>query len=135
MAVVVAYAPRPEGEAALEKGIEIAEERNEKLFVVNAGPGGHEKPDPGMADSLQIERVENRLAKLKIPAELKQFIRGKSIVEELDDLIIRERVTLVVIGLRHRTLVGKLLLGSTAESILLNVPCPVLAVKPVQSGH
>jgi len=39
MTILVAYAPRPEGRAALEKGIEIAKRRNMRLLVVNASPG------------------------------------------------------------------------------------------------
>jgi hypothetical protein len=35
MTILVAYVPRPEGQAALEKSISLAKERNEDLIVVN----------------------------------------------------------------------------------------------------
>ena len=47
MTILVAYVARPEGRAALDKGIEIATRRNEPLVVVNAGPGGHQE-DPAL---------------------------------------------------------------------------------------
>lgn len=128
MTILVAYAPRPEGQAALDQGIEIAKQRKELLMVVNASPGG-EKDDPAMADVLDYERVEKLLAASGVAYELKQFVRGNSAADEIQTLTETLPVSLVVIGLRKRSPVGKLIMGSVAQDILLNVPCPVLAVK------
>ncbi len=50
-----------------------------------------------------------------------------------DDLITAAEdsgASLIVIGLRRRTPRRKLILGASAQRILLDAPCPVLAVKP-----
>lgn len=128
MTILVAYVPRPEGEAAFAKGLEIAQRRKEQLVVVNAGPGGM-KEDPSLANEWDIERLEKRAAEAGVNIEVKQFVRGNSAVTEIEMLVSERQVSLVVIGLRVRSRVGKLLLGSVAQDILLSVPCPVLAVK------
>jgi len=56
-------------------------------------------------------------------------VRGKSAIEEIDEMVDQLQVSVLVIGLRKRSPVGKLLLGSMAQEILLTVDCPVLAVK------
>jgi len=120
--------PRPEGQAALDKGIEIASRRKEALVVVNTSPGGG-KEDPSMADVQDVERVEKLLRASGIDATFKQFVRGRSAIEEIEEMVDSLQVSLLIIGLRKRTPVGKLFLGSVAQDILLTVPCPVLAVK------
>lgn len=126
MTILVAYVARPEGEAALEKGIEIATRRNERLMVVNAGAGGK---DDSLIDGYEGERIAERLSKLPVEAEFKQFVRGNSTIDEIESMVNEHEVSVLVIGLRKRSPVGKLLLGSMAQEILLNVSCPVLAVK------
>jgi nucleotide-binding universal stress UspA family protein len=129
MTILVAYVARPEGQAALDKGIEIAKRRNERLVVVNASPGGP-KEDPSMIDSEEVERVERLLRDARLNgAEFKQFVRGKSAVEEIEGLVDSLQVSVLVIGIRKRSAVGKLILGSVAQELLLSVSCPVLAVK------
>ena len=128
MTIVVAYVARPEGQAALDKGIEISKRRNERLVVVNASPGGP-KEDEAMIDVQESERVEKLLQTAGVDAQFKQFVRGKSAVEEINDLVESVQASVLIIGLRKRSPVGKLIMGSVAQELLLTVSCPVLAVK------
>jgi nucleotide-binding universal stress UspA family protein len=128
MTIIVAFAPRPEGRAALDKGIEIARRRSERLLVVNAVSGANQD-DPSLADVVEVEAVEKRLAAAGIDAEFKLFVRGKNAVTEIVELAESPDVSLVIVGLRKRNPVGKLIMGSVSRDILLSVPCPVLAVK------
>lgn len=130
MTILVAYIPRPEGKAALEKGFEVARRRGEKLLVVNTGQGGRHEDD-ALARTDEVDWVEARLAEAGIEAEFKQLVRGKEVAEEIDHLVQANAVSLVIIGLRRRSAVDKLLLGSNAHDILMTVGCPVLCVK----GH
>ena len=57
-------------------------------------------------------------------------MRGLDASEEILAVAREHRAELVVIGLRRRSPVGKLLMGSTAQRVLLDAHCPVLAVKP-----
>ncbi|MYZ50596.1 universal stress protein [Malikia spinosa] len=128
MTILVAYVPRPEGQAALDKGLEIAKRRQERLVVVNASPGGRQE-DPSRADVADVERVEQLLAASGLDTEFKQFVRGKDAVTEIDQMAKALGVSVLIIGLRKRSAVGKLILGSVAQDLLMTVDCPVLAVK------
>ena len=130
MTILVAYVPRPEGQAALDKGIEIAKQRNEHLVVVNASPGGTAE-DPSFADAQDYERVQEILANTGLTTDFKQYVRGKNAVQEIEALVESLQVSMLIIGLRKRSPVGKLIMGSVAQELLLSVSCPVLAVKSV----
>lgn len=128
MTIVVAYVPRPEGQAALDKGIDIAKRRNEPLIVINASPDG-DAADPAFADVPDFERVQALLENTGLDVDFKQFVRGKSAAEEIEELVESMQVSLLVIGLRKRSPIGKLIMGSVAQELLLTVSCPILAVK------
>ena len=128
MTILVAYVPRPEGQAALDKGIEMAKSRNERLVVVNATSDGY-RDDPSFAEAPDFERIEKLLAGTGLLAEFKQFVRGNNAVEEIEALVKLLDVSVLIIGLRKRSPLGKLIMGSVSQELLLNVSCPVLAVK------
>ena len=128
MTILVAYVSRPEGRAALDKAIEISKERQEPLLIVNAGPGGQQE-DASLVPAYEVEQIEEQIAAQGIQGEFKQFVRGKNAVEEINDLVETRDISILIIGLRKRNALGKLIMGSVAQDILMTVPCPVLCVK------
>lgn len=128
MTVLVAYVPRPEGRASVTRGIQMARLTGEPLYVVNAGPGG-DNMSKAFSDTADMAEVEQELAGSGVPYQLKQFVRGRTAAEEIEELAEDLPASLLVIGLRRRSPVGKLVLGSVAQDLLMGVECPVLAVK------
>ena len=73
--------------------------------------------------------VRARLDDSGLEYDIRQLVRGFEPAEDLISLAETNSADLLVIGLRRRSPVGKLILGSNAQRILLDAPCPVLAVK------
>ena len=65
----------------------------------------------------------------------RNYVRHGVVWKNLAELIEQNEIDLVVVGTHGRTGIGKLLLGSVAESILRHAPCPVLTVGPNVSGR
>ena len=126
--VVVGYVPNQEGEAALSGAVAEARARDGRLLVVNSSRGDA-LVDERYADDEQVGDLRRRLDSAGVEHELVRSIRGREAHEEILAVAAERRADLVVIGLRRRTPVGKLLMGSTAQRVLLEATCPVLAVK------
>ncbi len=128
--IVVGYVPKAEGRAALRRAAEEARLRGAHLVVINSARGGRDfDADEAIRSDAELEAVRSQLAEAGVDAEVRQLVRG---LDAADDLIAVAKETsadFIVIGLRRRTPVGKLILGSNAQRILLDAPCPVLAVK------
>jgi nucleotide-binding universal stress UspA family protein len=126
--IVVGYSADPFGRAALEQGITEAKLRQTTLLVINA-TSGDAYADPRFAREGEVHDVEDRLNNCGVEFELTQPV-GVDTADELLKAMDRDDADLLVIGIRHRSPVGKLLLGSVSQQLLLECPKPVLAVKP-----
>ncbi|MGI8645140.1 MAG: universal stress protein [Nocardioides sp.] len=128
--IVVGYVAKPEGEAALDRAIEEAKLRDSLLVVVNSHRGGDDFDSSASrtADDA-MEAVRKRLTDAGVNHEVRQLVRGFEPAEDLIGMADSSDADLIVIGLRRRSPVGKLILGSNAQRILLDAQCPVLAVK------
>ncbi len=115
--IVVGYSSRPEGRAALKRAMSEARLRGAALVVVNTSP---EQETDGLAAELAASGVAYEI---RTPADVHDS------AEELIRTAETTDADFIVIGLRRRSPVGKLLLGSNAQRVLLDAACPVLAVK------
>ncbi len=123
-AVVVAYSPDEYGEAALAAGAEEASRRSVPLVVVNA-TRGDAYVDPHFADADTVARLRERVGEVEVLQEVVPDVGAEVVrVAQARD------ADLVVVGVRHRSPVGKALMGSVSQRVLLDATCPVLAVKP-----
>ena len=134
MTIVVGYVPKPEGEAALDRAVAEARLRDEPLVVVNSTSGGS-YADASWATDEQLAGVQERLGTAGVPYELVHTVVGKEPADHVVEVAEKAHASLLVIGLRRRTSVGKFLLGSSASMILMQAPCPVLAVKAPGGEH
>lgn len=115
--IVVGYSSKPEGRAALQRAILEAGLRRSQLIVV------HTSPDD------ELTELESELASSGIAHEVRRAPDALDPAEELITTADVSSAEFIVIGLRRRSPVGKLLLGSNAQRVLLDASCPVLAVK------
>ena len=57
------------------------------------------------------------------------MIRGLSPGEDLVRFAEENKVDLVFVGVKRRSKVGKLLMGSAAQYVILNAPAPVVSIR------
>lgn len=126
--IVVGYVAGVFGRACLEQGIIEARLRETELLVISAVS---EMRGQRIADADEIADVENRLSASGLRYRIRQPI-GATPAEELLTAMDEPEAEMLVIGMRRRTQVGKLLLGSTSQYLLVSCRKPVLVVKPTE---
>ncbi len=129
MTIVVGYIPTPEGSAAVDVAVAEAKLKGQRLVVVNAGHFGN-FARPSFATAEDIDALDGQLAAEGVDHEIRRPTDDQAPAEVILAAATETRADLIVIGVRRRSPVGKVLTGSTAQQVLLDANCPVLAVKP-----
>lgn len=129
MPIVVGYIGTPQGRAALDAAVSEARLRDTRLHVV-ASLRGDEDADRFVAQREALEQARAVLDEAGVAYQVHDFARDQSPAQDLVQTVDEVGAVLLVIGIRKRSAVGKLVLGSNAAEILMHAPVPVLAVKP-----
>jgi nucleotide-binding universal stress UspA family protein len=126
--VLVGFVPTPEGEAAFAAGLAEAQRRGEDLLVLNSPRSGAPVSTDLASDGAVADLVERARA-AGVALDVRQDPHEGELADEVVRVAQQADASVIVIGLRGRSPVGKLLMGSVEQRILLDADRPVLAVK------
>lgn len=134
MTVVVGYVPDPTGFLAVTEAVQQARWRKTDVVIVNViDEAGFAKPTA--ADEKELDALANRLTADGVRYSIRHVNQDSlhasdEILRAAEDV----EADLVVVGLRRRSPVGKALLGSNAQRIIMGATCPVLAVRAAEDA-
>ena len=130
MNILVGYNGTQAAKNALSLARDHALAFGARVFIMTSMEGG-------TGESMQdIERVEKSLSEAArfleekgVECETHQLARGLSPGEDLVRFAQENAVDLMFVGIKKKSKTQKILLGSTAQYIILKAPCPVTTVK------
>ena len=122
---------------ALVYAANIARRHNARLTLVHIVPPHSvlNLPDSGQSRREAFDRMKELQAELTAKRVLREVAirmilrRGKG-WDVISNILRRDRTDLIVLGTTGRTGLKKLILGSFAEEVFRNSPCPVVTVGP-----
>jgi nucleotide-binding universal stress UspA family protein len=129
MTIVVIHHSSPQGDAALSAGQDLSRERNEPLLILDARSGSNAPGTDDLEHRAFTQQVQKALdAGTTWKAELVE--PGEDPPEAIMERIREVQPSVVVLGTRHRSAIGKMFLGHTVHRYLLEIDSPILLVKP-----
>ncbi len=128
MTILIGYVPTPAGEAALDLALAEAVVRDTDVVIVNS-PRHGSTVDPHLVGGQDDEALLTRARQAGVTAVVDHAEHTADLADTFEELVEQTGADLIVIGLRKRSAVGKLIMGSDAQRILLQSSVPVLAAK------
>jgi len=130
MKFLVAYSGTSESKSALKLAKEHAKRWEAELVIVSSSEGG-------TGERLEeITRIQEELDAIKLDAEkeglsceVHQMARGLSPGEDLVQFADENAIDHIFVGIEKKSRTRKLLLGSTAQYIILKANCPITTIK------
>jgi len=127
---LVGYNGTPEAKAALNIALQLAAVAGAEIYLVSSAEGGSRETLAdinALQDSLEAER--DAIVAKGIACQVHQVVRGLSPGEDLVWFARENGIDHMFVGIEKKSKTQKILLGSTAQYVILKSPCPVTTVK------
>jgi nucleotide-binding universal stress UspA family protein len=130
MKFLVGYNGSVEAKAALSLARDFAKTFNAKVLVMTSMEGGSgEKVEDINQAEKNLREAKEFLDEQGIECETHQMARGFAPGEDLVKFAEENQIDQIYVGIEKKSRTGKLLLGSTAQHVILKAPCPVITAK------
>jgi nucleotide-binding universal stress UspA family protein len=130
MKFLVGYNGSKAAQAALALAKDFAKIFQAKVYVLVSMEGGSaEKIADVEKARADLEYAESFLKQENVDCEIREMVRGLSPAEDLVQFAKDNDIDQIFVGIEKKTRTRKILLGSTAQYVILKAPCPVISVK------
>jgi nucleotide-binding universal stress UspA family protein len=130
MKILIGYDGSNSAKAALKLARKHAMAFGASVDVVTSMEKGTENEQQAIEDAERgLEWAKSMFAEKGVVCKTHLLIRGMAPGEDLVEFAKEANVEEIVVGVKRRSKVGKLLMGSTAQFVILQAPCPVVTVK------
>ncbi len=130
MKFLVGYNGSKSAQAALALARDFAKVFQATVYVVASMEGGSSEKIEDIAKArADLEYADNFLKQENIACEVREMVRGLSPGEDLVKFARDNDIDQIFVGIEKKTRTRKILLGSTAQYVILKAPCPVISVK------
>ncbi len=128
MKILVGYDGSDVAKKALDLAKEHAKVFDAKIYVLHSLVTDLPKKEHAL-DEEDMEKVKSSLEEGGFPCETHLTVRNMMPGEHLVEFASENGIDEIIVGIRMRSKVGKILVGSTAQHVILEAPCPVITVK------
>lgn len=130
MKFLVGYNGSVEAKAALSLARDFAKIFNARVFVMASleGGAGEKIEDINQAED-NLREAKEFMAEKGVECETHQMARGLAPGEDLVKFAEENEIDQIYVGIEKKSKTSKLLLGSTAQYVILKAPCPVITAK------
>lgn len=126
-------------ESALKYAISLALKDKSKLYLMHVLDSRKSEEAEGISELISIDEkglndLKDKLEK-SVPEEIRAEIKCEALVshgipfDEIVTVVKDKNIDLIIMGTHGRKGISHVVLGSTAEKVMRDAPCPVMIVK------
>jgi nucleotide-binding universal stress UspA family protein len=130
MKILVGYNGGSVGDKALSLARDFAQKFDAFVYIVTSMGGGTSEKESDIAKvDKELALARKMMEEAGLECDAQQSVRGLSAGEDLVRFAEENDIDHIFLGIKKKSRVEKIILGSTSRYVILKAPCPVTTTK------